>query len=111
MPLVYMALEAGTFLQERALKISGDLVDHLDFITVKSALFPKVANVFTHTTTLGTKIATLECFLLLVPKLDNVKAQKDMLILVYNDRKADSTIAEYKDKGTICDSCIIGCLC
>jgi hypothetical protein len=40
---------------------------------VKSALFPKVANVFTHTTTLGTKIATLECFLLLVPKLDNVE--------------------------------------
>jgi SCY1-like protein 2 len=72
MPLVYSGLGGGNLLQERALKISGELVDHLDFITVKSALFPKVANVFTHTTTLGTKIATLECFLLLVPKLDSV---------------------------------------
>jgi len=69
---VYNALGSGNFLQEKALKISGDLVDHLDFITVKSALFPKVAGVFTHTTTLGTKIATLECFLQLVPKLDAV---------------------------------------
>lgn len=76
MPLVYNALAGSSFLQEKALKISGDLVDHLDFITVKSALFPKVANVFTHTTTLGTKIATLECFLLLVPKLDNVCAMR-----------------------------------
>jgi SCY1-like protein 2 len=72
MPLVYNALGAGSFLQEKALKVSGELVDHLDFITVKSSLFPKVSNVFTHTTTLGTKIATLECFLQLVPKLDNV---------------------------------------
>src|SRR5579859_6230029 len=68
MPLIYNALGAGAFLQEKALKISGELAEHLDFNTVKSALFPKVANVFTHTTTLGTKIATLECFLLLVPK-------------------------------------------
>ena len=74
MPLIYNALGGGAFLQEKALKISGDLVDHLDFITVKSSLFPKVANVFTHTTTLGTKIATLECFFRLVPKLDNVIA-------------------------------------
>ena len=72
MPLAYKALESGTFLQEKALKITSELVDHLDFITVKSALFPKVANVFTHTTTLGTKIATLDCFLSLVPKLDDV---------------------------------------
>ena len=72
MPLVYNALAGTSYLQEKALKISEELVDHLDFITVKSSLFPKVANVFTHTTTLGTKIATLECFLFLVPKLDNV---------------------------------------
>lgn len=72
MPLVYNALAGSSLLQEKALKISAELVDHLDFITVKSALFPKVASVFTHTTTLGTKIATLECFLYLVPKLDNV---------------------------------------
>lgn len=72
MPLVYDALGAGSLLQEKALKISGELVDHLDFITVKSALFPKVANVFTHTTTLGTKLSTLDCFLQLTPKLDNV---------------------------------------
>jgi len=83
MPLVYNALGSGNFLQEKALKISGDLVDHLDFITVKSALFPKVAGVFTHTTTLGTKIATLECFLQLVPKLDavrsSVKIRKELM--------------------------------
>ena len=72
MPLLYNALSGSSLLQERSLKISGDLVDHLDFITVKSALFPKVANIFAHTTTLGTKLATLECFLELVPKLDNV---------------------------------------
>jgi SCY1-like protein 2 len=77
MPLVYNALGAGTFIQEKALKISGELVDHLDFITVKSALFPKVANVFTHTTTLGTKIVTLECFLQLVAKLDTVFALRN----------------------------------
>jgi len=74
MPLVYDALGKNAYLQEKALKIAGELTEHLDFITVKSALFPKVANVFTHTTTLGTKIVTLECFLALVPKLDNVIA-------------------------------------
>ena len=95
MPLVYNALDGGTFLQEKALKISGELVDHLDFITVKSALFPKVATVFTHTTTLGTKIATLDCFLLLVPKLDNVCSLKSWLTIVYDDRKAYPTSAEY----------------
>ena len=72
MPLIYNGLGGGTLLQEKALKISGELVDHLDFITVKSFLFPKVANVFTHTTTLGTKIEALDCFLRLIPKLDNV---------------------------------------
>ena len=72
MPLIYNALGAGSSLQDKALKISGELAEHLDFNTVKSSLFPKVANVFTHTTTLGTKIATLECFLHLIPKLDNV---------------------------------------
>ena len=80
MPLVYNALGGGTILQEKALAISGGLVDHLDFITVKSALFPKVSNVFTHTTTLGTKVVTLECFLKLVPKLDNVFPLKNVLI-------------------------------
>jgi len=74
MQLVYNALANGTYLQEKALKISGDLADHLDFITVKTSLFPKVAAVFTHTTTLGTKIATLDCFLAMVPKLDNVSS-------------------------------------
>ena len=72
MPLLYDALGGNTILQEKSLKIAGELVEHLDFITVKSALFPKVSNVFAHTTTLGTKVATLECFLKLVPKLDNV---------------------------------------
>ena len=95
MPLVYNALDGGTFLQEKALKISGELVDHLDFITVKSALFPKVANVFTHTTTLGTKIVTLECFLLLVPKLDTVYSLRSWLIIVYDDREAYPTFTEH----------------
>jgi SCY1-like protein 2 len=72
MPLLYEALGGNTLLQEKSLKIAGVVVEHLDFITVKSALFPKVANVFSHTTTLGTKLATLDCFLQLVPKLDNV---------------------------------------
>jgi len=72
MPLVYNALAGSAYLQEKGLKVASEIVEHLDFITVKSALFPKVANVFTHTTTLGTKIGTLECFLALVPKLDNV---------------------------------------
>jgi SCY1-like protein 2 len=80
MTLVYNALGGATILQEKALVISAELVDHLDFITVKSALFPKVANVFTHTTTLGTKVATLECFLKLVPKLDNVSSSESVLI-------------------------------
>jgi len=85
MPLVYNALAGTAFLQEKALKISGDLVDHLDFITVKSSLFPKVANVFTHTTTLGTKIATLDCFLQLVPKLDAVLPSATWANVVYDD--------------------------
>ena len=85
MPLIYNALADGTYMQEKALKISSELVDHLDFITVKTALFPKVANVFTHTTTLGTKIATLDCFLALVPKLDNVRLCYIMTDVVYDD--------------------------
>jgi SCY1-like protein 2 len=80
MPLVYLAFEKGTFLQEKALKVSGELAEHLDFVTVKSTLFPKVANVFTHTTTLGIKLVTLDCFLKMVPKLDNV-----ILIEDYHD--------------------------
>jgi SCY1-like protein 2 len=98
MTLVYNALGAGAFLQEKALKISGDLVDHLDFITVKSALFPKVAGVFTHTTTLGTKVATLECFLQLVPKIDAVGLPADCtLTKVYDDGEIDSAVTKHKD--------------
>jgi EAL domain-containing protein (putative c-di-GMP-specific phosphodiesterase class I) len=77
MPLLYEALGKNAYLQEKALKIAGELTEHLDFITVKSALFPKVSAVFSHTTTLGTKILTLECFLALVPKLDNVSYHLD----------------------------------
>ena len=99
MPLVYRALDGGTLLQEKALKISGELVDHLDFITVKTSLFPKVATVFTHTTTLGTKIATLDCFLLLVPKLDNVNPCKIFLRVVHDDGEVDTASTEYKDEG------------
>jgi|SRR5579862_2752196 hypothetical protein len=99
MPLLYDALGGNAYIQEKALKISGELVDHLDFITVKSALFPKVANVFSHTTTLGTKVCTLECFLALVPKLDNVVAFDSRLTLVYNDGKTHSTPAKHQNEG------------
>ncbi|CCG81569.1 putative Protein kinase Scy1 [Taphrina deformans PYCC 5710] len=63
MTLVYTSLTGDVqYLQEKALKVAAEIVKDLDLVTVKTVLFPKIAEVFTHTTMLGIKVTALETF-------------------------------------------------
>lgn len=84
MVVVYTALTSDVqYLQEKALKVSADLVKDLDLITVKTALFPKIAEVFTHTTMLGTKVTALETFdSLVIHNLDKYTITEKLIPLM-----------------------------
>ncbi|CAG8772902.1 14558_t:CDS:2, partial [Dentiscutata heterogama] len=72
MPLIYNSLEAKSpVIQEKVLRIIPTIVDSLDILTIKSSLFPRIQNLFVHTTILAVKVTTLICLHSLVKSLDN----------------------------------------
>lgn len=74
MPLVYAALESDLQpILEKALEIVPKLAATLDYTTVKTILFPRVAAVFSKTTFLSVKVNTLICFHSMVTTLDKVR--------------------------------------
>ncbi|BFZ57630.1 Protein kinase domain-containing protein ppk32 [Savitreella phatthalungensis] len=67
MPLVYVSLASTTpYLCEVAVAQASDLVKDLDLVTVKTALFPKIADTFAKTTMLSVKVACLKTFCVMV---------------------------------------------
>ncbi|ORY75414.1 kinase-like domain-containing protein, partial [Protomyces lactucae-debilis] len=84
MTIVYTALAGDVqYLQEKALKVSVEILQDLDLVTVKTTLFPKVAEVFSHTTMLGTKVTALETFNAMVQhNLDKYTITKKLLPLI-----------------------------
>ncbi|OLL24193.1 Protein kinase domain-containing protein ppk32 [Neolecta irregularis DAH-3] len=82
MKMVYTALEAPHFVQEKALQSIPSICPSLDFLTIKSALFPKCAAVFSTTTMLAIKIVALQCFRGLVEFLDKFTLTEKMIPLL-----------------------------
>lgn len=63
MPLLYSALESDNpVVLDKALRVVPGLSETLDYSTVKQVLFPKITAVFSKTTMLSVKVATLICF-------------------------------------------------
>ncbi|RHZ80326.1 hypothetical protein Glove_137g49 [Diversispora epigaea] len=83
MPLIYNALEAKTLpIQEKVLKVMPTIIENLDLLTIKSSLFPRIQNLFTHTTILSIKITTLICLQSLVKSLDNFTITEKLIPLL-----------------------------
>jgi SCY1-like protein 2 len=84
MVVVYTALAGDAqYLQEKALTVSAEILQDLDLVTIKTALFPKVADVFSHTTMLGTKVTALETFDAMVQhNLDKYTITEKLLPLI-----------------------------
>ncbi|CAG8482531.1 2351_t:CDS:10 [Acaulospora colombiana] len=76
MPLIYNALETKSpAIQDKVLRVIPTIIDNLDLLTIKSSLFPRIQNLFVHTTILSVKVTTLVCLHSLVKSLDNVFMQ------------------------------------
>ncbi|KAK9451904.1 uncharacterized protein V1518DRAFT_409866 [Limtongia smithiae] len=60
MPIVYHSLSSlSPSVQEKACEAVPAIAQSLDFQTIKNEMFPQVANVFSHTTSLAVKVASL----------------------------------------------------
>lgn len=95
MTLIYTALTGDTqYIQEKALKVSADLVKDLDLVTIKTALFPKIAEVFTHTTMLGIKVTALETFnVLVLQSLDKYTVIEKLVPLIKGIKTKEPAVA------------------
>ncbi|KAM0787285.1 hypothetical protein ACM66B_006518 [Microbotryomycetes sp. NB124-2] len=83
MPLLYMALESDNpVVLEKALKVVPQLSETLDYTTVKTTLFPKVATVFSKTTLLSVKVNTLICFHSMTKTLDKYTLTEKLVPLL-----------------------------
>ncbi|KAK4048951.1 Protein kinase domain-containing protein ppk32 [Microbotryomycetes sp. JL201] len=83
MPLLYMSLESDNpVVLEKALKIVPQLSETLDYTTVKTTLFPKVATVFSKTTLLSVKVNTLICFHSMIKTLDKYTLTEKLVPLL-----------------------------
>ncbi|KAK4053288.1 Protein kinase domain-containing protein ppk32 [Microbotryomycetes sp. JL221] len=83
MPLIYSALEGDNpIVLEKALKVVPQLSETLDYTTVKTILFPKVATVFSKTTLLSVKVNTLICFHSMIKTLDKYTLTEKLVPLL-----------------------------
>lgn len=95
MTLIYTALTGDIqYLQEKALKVSADLVKDLDLVTIKTALFPKIAEVFTKTTMLSIKVTSLQTFDTLVQhNLDKYTITEKLIPLLKGIKTKEPDVA------------------
>ena len=83
LPCLYIALESNTsHVQDNALNTAMSLMSSLDRLTIKSVLFPKIANVFSHTKTLGIKTTCLQCFTEMTTQLDTFTLTEKLVPLL-----------------------------
>nr|CAG8594463.1 3182_t:CDS:10 [Entrophospora candida] len=105
MPLIYFALEAKSpAIQEKALRVVPNVLDRLDITTVKSSLFPRIQNLFVHTTILAVKVTTLTCLQTLIKSLDNFTMTEKLMPLLRGIKTKEpsvmvNTLAVYEEMG------------
>ncbi|KAG0222126.1 hypothetical protein BGX31_009331 [Mortierella sp. GBA43] len=115
MPLVYVALEPKNppSVQEKALKTVPGIMEALDYTTVKSSLFPRIATLFAQTTTLTVKVSTLLCFQTIMKILDKFTITEKVIPLLRNIKTREitvtmATLQVYEEMGKHVEKEIIG---
>ncbi|KAF9936682.1 hypothetical protein BGZ67_002141 [Mortierella alpina] len=115
MPLVYCALEPKNppSVQEKALKTVPLITEALDYTTVKASLFPRIATLFSQTTTLSVKVNTLLCFLTIMKVLDKFTITEKLIPLLRNIKTREvtvtmATLQVYQEMGKFVDKEVIG---
>ncbi|KAG0213585.1 hypothetical protein BGX28_004002 [Mortierella sp. GBA30] len=115
MPLVYCALEPKNppSVQEKALKTVPSITESLDYTTVKASLFPRIATLFSQTTTLSVKVNTLLCFLTIMKVLDKFTITEKLIPLLRNIKTREvtvtmATLQVYQEMGKFVDKEVIG---
>ncbi|KAG0087686.1 hypothetical protein BGZ92_007096 [Podila epicladia] len=115
MPLVYCALEPKNppSVQEKALKTVPAITEALDYTTVKASLFPRIATLFSQTTTLSVKVNTLLCFLTIMKILDKFTITEKLIPLLRNIKTREvnvtmATLQVYQEMGKYVDKEVIG---
>ncbi|KAG0249457.1 hypothetical protein BG011_009277 [Mortierella polycephala] len=115
MPLVYCALEPKNppSVQEKALKTVPTITEALDYTTVKASLFPRIATLFSQTTTLSVKVNTLLCFHTIMKILDKFTITERLIPLLRNIKTRDitvtmATLQVYEEMGKFVDKEVIG---
>ncbi|KAF9286600.1 hypothetical protein BGZ74_001259 [Mortierella antarctica] len=115
MPLVYCALEPKNppSVQEKALKTVPAITEALDYTTVKTSLFPRIATLFSQTTTLSVKVNTLLCFLTIMKILDKFTITEKLIPLLRNIKTREvnvtmATLQVYQEMGKYVDKEVIG---
>lgn len=95
LPLIFTAFELSHLLQERALGVVPEILKVMDLPTVKSELFPRIATVFTATTSLTIKCTTLKCFRSLTDVLDKFILTEKLvpLLIGMKTKEPDVTMA------------------
>ncbi|CAB5204584.1 unnamed protein product [Rhizophagus irregularis] len=93
MPLIYHALEAKTpAIQDKVLKVIPAIADSLDISTVKVSLFPRIQNLFIHTTLLSIKVTALVCLQSLIKFLDNFTITEKLIPLLKGIKTKEATV-------------------
>ncbi|CAG8554153.1 15971_t:CDS:10 [Rhizophagus irregularis] len=93
MPLIYHALEAKTpAIQDKVLKVIPAIADSLDISTVKVSLFPRIQNLFIHTTLLSIKVIALVCLQSLIKFLDNFTITEKLIPLLKGIKTKEATV-------------------
>ncbi|RIA86529.1 kinase-like domain-containing protein [Glomus cerebriforme] len=105
MPLIYHALEVTSpAIQDKVLKVIPTIADSLDISTVKVSLFPRIQNLFVHTTILSIKITTLICLQSLIKLLDNFTITEKLIPLLKGIKTKEpsvmiSTLSVFEEMG------------
>ncbi|CAG8719114.1 6005_t:CDS:10, partial [Acaulospora morrowiae] len=105
MPLIYNALETKTpAIQDKVLRVIPTIIDSLDLLTIKSSLFPRIQNLFVHTTILSIKVTTLVCLNSLVKSLDNFTMTEKLIPLLKGIKTKEpsvmiTTLSVYEEMG------------
>ncbi|KEI41649.1 uncharacterized protein L969DRAFT_15672 [Mixia osmundae IAM 14324] len=109
MPILYGCLQSEdvTVLQQ-ALRIVPKLSESLEYTEVKQVLFPRITTVFSKTTLLAVKVATLICFHAMVTTLDKWTLTERLVPLLAKIKTKEpavivATLAVYEKMGDKCE--------
>ncbi|KXS20070.1 hypothetical protein M427DRAFT_401402 [Gonapodya prolifera JEL478] len=111
--ILYSALEHPVLMvQNQALKVIPDILDALDYNTVKNSLFPRISHLFTTTTNVAIKTQCLVTISTFVAQLDKFAVSTKLLPLLRDNRVREpgiimASLPLYIECGKIVDKEII----